>query len=201
MTDLFQAHAQDWDTRPLPTQISEGVSRALLAAVPLSPALEVMDFGAGTGLICERLAPEVKRVIAVDISAAMLARLTAKERLAGRVEARRQDILTQPLEEQVDLIVSAMAMHHVEDTAALWRAFYAHTRPGGRVALADLDAEDGSFHPPEAEGVFHAGFDREALRAQIEAAGFTEVSFTTACEVSKEERRYPIFLVTARRAG
>jgi putative AdoMet-dependent methyltransferase len=199
MSDLFQEHARDWDTRPLPTQISEGVTRALLSATPLSSDLEVMDFGAGTGLLCERVAPLVRRVTAVDISAAMLARLTEKEQLKGRVEARCQDILTHPLEAQVDLIVSAMAMHHVEDTAALWRTFFAHTRPGGRVALADLDAEDGSFHPPEAEGVFHAGFDRDALRAHIEGAGFVEVGFMTACEVSKEGRRYPIFLVTARR--
>jgi putative AdoMet-dependent methyltransferase len=199
MADLFQSHAQEWDTRPIPAQISEGVSRALLSAMSLTDDLEVMDFGAGTGLICERVAPLVRSVVAVDISEAMLARLSEKEALKGRVEARCQDILTHPLESQVDLTVSAMAMHHVEDTAALWRTFLAHTRPGGRVALADLDAEDGSFHPPEAEGVFHAGFDRDALRAHIEGAGFVEVEFMTACEVSKEGRSYPIFLVTARR--
>ena len=45
-------------------------------------------------------------MVAVDISEAMLARLSEKEALKGRVEARCQDILTHPLESQVDLTVS-----------------------------------------------------------------------------------------------
>ena len=67
-------------------------------------------------------------------------------------------------------------------------------------ALPDLDTEAGDFHPPGTEGVYHAGFDREALAALLTAVGFVDVRFVTACEVTKEERRYPIFLVTASRA-
>ncbi|NIV32583.1 MAG: methyltransferase domain-containing protein, partial [Anaerolineae bacterium] len=69
------------------------------------------------------------------------------------------------LERQFDLIVSAMALHHVEDTERLLQRFHQHLSPGGGIALADLDQEDGSFHPPEVEGVFHDGFDRTALEA------------------------------------
>ncbi|HMV67737.1 MAG TPA: methyltransferase domain-containing protein, partial [Myxococcota bacterium] len=105
--------------------------------------------------------------------------------------------LAAPLAERFDLIVSAMAMHHVEDTAALLRSLRAHLAPGGQIALADLDAEDGSFHPPGVEGVFHAGFERAALGAAIEAAGFSAPRFTTACVVHRDGREYPVFLVTA----
>ena len=77
-----------------------------------------------------------------------------------------------------------MAMHHVEDTGALVRALFAHVAPGGRVALADLDAESGSFHPPGTESVYHSGFDRDALGGLLREAGFTDVRFTTACEVT-----------------
>lgn len=92
-----------------------------------------------------------------------------------------------------------MAMHHVQDTAALLRALFAHLAPGGWLALADLDAEDGTFHPAGLEGVYHAGFDRPALGAALGAAGFTDVVFGTAVEVQREGRVYPVFLVTARR--
>ena len=200
MSDLFRDKAEDWDERPVPAQISEGVFAAIRERVPLDESLTVMDFGAGTGLVIGKLAPHVGPLIAVDISRAMLDKLAAKPELAGRVEVVCQNLLEEPLERSVDLVVSAMAMHHVEDTDALLRTLHAHLAPGGRVALADLDTEDGSFHPPDTEGVFHHGFDRAALKAQLEDAGFTDVEVATAGEVDRDERRYSIFLATATRA-
>lgn len=199
MTDLFHDKAADWDTRPFPLQISEGVSRALDERVPLDATMTVLDFGAGTGLIAAKVAPAVKEILAVDVSAAMLEQLAKKPELAGKVSVFCQDILEKPLGRTVDLIVSAMAMHHVQDTSALAKTLFAHLAPGGRVALADLDVEEGDFHPPGAEGVFHAGFDRGELAKFLTEAGFSDVAFTTACEVTKEGKRYPIFLVTAAR--
>lgn len=199
MTDLFRDKAADWDSRPVPMQISEGVFAALAARVPLAPHLTVMDFGAGTGLVASRLAPHVGTILAVDISPAMLAQLAAKPELAGTVEIVCRDLLEAPLGRTVDLIVSAMAMHHVQDTGRLVRTLFAHLAPGGRIALADLDAEDGTFHPPGVEGVFHHGFVRAVLEGHLADAGFVDIAFATACQVRKEERRYPIFLVTATR--
>ncbi|MBK6920740.1 MAG: methyltransferase domain-containing protein [Deltaproteobacteria bacterium] len=200
MSDLFRDKAADWDTRPVPAQISEGVFEALQARVPLTSELSVLDFGAGTGLLVAKLVPRVARVIAVDISAAMLERLAAKPELADRVEIVCRDLLRAPLDRRVDLIVSAMAMHHVEDTAALLATLRAHLEAGGGLALADLDREDGSFHAPGTEGVFHHGFDRDALAAALARAGFDAIEFGTACVVHRDERAYPVFLVTARAA-
>jgi 2-polyprenyl-3-methyl-5-hydroxy-6-metoxy-1,4-benzoquinol methylase len=197
MTDLFADKAADWDARPVPVQISAGVFEALTRHVALAPELTVMDFGAGTGLIAGKLVAHVGRILAVDLSPAMLEQLAAKPELAGKVEIVCRDLLVEPLGRRVDLIVSAMAMHHVEDTAALLRSLFEHLEPGGRVALADLEREDGSFHPPGTTGVFHHGFAREALAAQLAAAGFVGVAFHDACVVEREGRRYPIFLVTA----
>ena len=73
MTDLFKDRAADYDQRPVPQQISEGVTAAMLATVPMGPETRVLDFGAGTGLLCAKIAPHVAHVVAVDISEAMLA--------------------------------------------------------------------------------------------------------------------------------
>jgi predicted TPR repeat methyltransferase len=200
MTDLFKDKALDWDTRPVPVQISAGVGAALLGKVALRADMRVMDFGAGTGLICAQVAPHVEVVYAVDISPTMLAQLAAKPELRGKVEVCCQDILTTPLGRRVDLVVSAMALHHVADTGRAVQAFAEHLEPGGRLALADLDQEDGTFHPPGAEGVFHHGFARDALRAQLTQGGFQDIEFTTATQVVKDDRRYDIFLVTATKA-
>jgi 2-polyprenyl-3-methyl-5-hydroxy-6-metoxy-1,4-benzoquinol methylase len=199
MTDLFADKAAGWDQRPIPQQISEGVVSALRSKVDLQSNLQVLDFGAGTGLIASKIAADVGEIIAVDVSASMLEQLAKKEELAGRVRTVCQDLLDTPLESPVDLVVSAMALHHVEDTARLMQTFFAHLKPGGRVALADLDTEDGSFHPPGTEGVFHTGFDRDALRGIMEDVGFERVEFATACEVGREDRSYPVFLVVAQR--
>ncbi len=199
MADLFEDKADDWDERPVPTQISTGVVGALRRTLTFEPDWTVMDFGAGTGLLSGAIAPDVDKIFAVDISQAMLARLVEKPALAGKVEAFCQDIMHTPLDRKVDLVVSAMALHHVEDTAALMKTLFEHLEPGGRIALADLDREEGDFHPPGAEGVFHHGFDREALGEVIARAGFGETRFVTATEVHKEDKAYPVFLVTARK--
>jgi 2-polyprenyl-3-methyl-5-hydroxy-6-metoxy-1,4-benzoquinol methylase len=156
-----------------------------------------MDFGAGTGLICSKIAPQVERVFAVDISESMLEKLSQKEELLGKVEIKCQDILDTPLSERFGLIVSAMALHHVRDTRAALSSFFDHLIPGGELALADLDSEEGDFHPEGIEGVFHHGFDRPTLGRLAEEVGFIDVSFETATTVHKGEKTYSIFLITA----
>lgn len=199
--DLFEDKARDWDAREMQRLLSAGIGQAILAHVPLDDGMVVMDFGAGTGLVSSHVAPRVKRITAVDISTAMLARLADKPELKGKVAAVCQDILEQPLSEKFDVIVSAMAMHHVEDTERLFRTFANHLKPGGSVALADLEREDGTFHPADVEGVFHHGFEREALRAVMERNGFADIRFVDAHTVEKEGRHYPVFLVTAKKGS
>ena len=163
--------------------------------------MRIMDFGAGTGLLIEQVAPLVGHIAAVDVSRAMLDQLAQKPALQDKVEVHCQDITREPLAQRFDGIVSAMAMHHVEDTPALLAAFAEHLEPGGFLAVADLDAEDGSFHPADTEGVFHHGFDRDRLQGQLGDAGFANVHFVTAAQVQREDgHTYPVFLVTARRS-
>jgi len=159
--------------------------------------MRVMDFGAGTGLISAAVAPHVAEIVAVDISRSMLDQLASKPELAGKVQPVCRNILVAPLTQRFDLIMSAMAMHHVADTAALLSTFWDHLVDGGRLALADLDAEDGSFHPAATDGVFHHGFDRSALETMLVGAGFKDIQFRTAHTVDKGDGRYPVFLVTA----
>lgn len=201
-TDLFADKSQEWDGNPVIQQLSYNVSKAMIDNTTLTEDMTLIDFGAGTGLIASAVAPKVQKVYAVDISESMLEQLASKEHLKGIVEPVCQDITETPLNVQVDGIVSAMALHHVEDTKNCLDSFVAHLKIGGFVALADLDTEDGTFHPEGIEGVFHHGFDRANLQAKFESAGFTDVSFLTAHTVqrSPDAPRYPIFLVTATKA-
>lgn len=200
MTDLFTEKAKEWDVNEMVLQLSRATSSAILENIEFNDQMQVMDFGAGTGLITSQVFPHVKNILAVDVSQSMLDQLIAKPEFHGKVDAVCQDITQQPLEQKFDLIMSAMAMHHVEDTELLFKRFAEHLKPGGQVALADLDAEDGTFHPADVEGVYHDGFDQAHLKTIMEQSGFENIKFITAHTVNKEEKSYPIFLVTAAKA-
>ena len=199
MTDLFKEKAQDWDTNDMIRNLSSGIGAAIQANVSLDNTMRVMDFGAGTGLVTSQIADKVEKVIAIDVSQAMLDKLMAKGDLQGKVETLCRNILEQPLSVDFDLIVSAMAMHHVEDTDKLVECFAAHLKPGGKIALADLDQEDGTFHPADIEGVYHAGFNRDALRSVLTRHNFRDIRFKTAHTIKKDHKSYPVFLVLASR--
>ncbi|MGD8350747.1 MAG: methyltransferase domain-containing protein [Gammaproteobacteria bacterium] len=200
MTDLFEAKAADWDANDRRTRLAAAIGASMLDRVQLHEQMRVMDFGAGTGLIAAQIAPLVQQLVAVDTSPAMLEKLAAKTELEGRIETVCRDILEDPLDTRFDLIVSAMTLHHVEDTSRLLQRFNQQLKPGGKLALADLDKEDGSFHPEGTEGIFHFGFDRDQLRAELERQGFEQIDFSTAHTMEKNEKDYPVFLVTARKA-
>ncbi len=200
MTDLFEAKAADWDANERRMRMAAAIGNSILEHVQLHEHMRVMDFGAGTGLIAARIAPRVERLVAVDTSPAMLEKLAAKEELEGRVEIVCRDLLEDPLDTRFDLIVSAMTLHHVEDTSRLLHRFNEQLKPSGMLALADLDQEDGSFHEQGTEGIFHFGFDRAELGALLERQGFEQVEFFTAHRIERNDREYPVFLVTARKA-
>jgi putative AdoMet-dependent methyltransferase len=197
MSDLFNEKAKDWDASERKQLISSAVGAAILKNVPLNPQMNVMDFGAGTGLISAHIVPFVDKIVAVDISRAMLEKLTEKQEFQGKVEAVCQDITDKPIDAKFDLIISALALHHVEDTLKLINTFVEHLKPGAKVALADLDKEDGSFHPEGSEGVFHSGFERDELQTLLEKNGFYDVQFITIHTMQKNDKQYPIFLVVA----
>ena len=197
MPDLFNEKAKEWDQNEMVLQLSKGTSSAILENINFNDQMQVMDFGAGTGLITAQVAPHVSSITAVDISQSMLDKLEEKINLKDKVKTVCQDITKKPLVQKFDVIMSAMAMHHVEDTDLLIQCFSEHINSGAKVALADLDSEDGDFHPAEIEGVYHDGFDRDALQSILEKNNFKDIKFVTAHTVNKEVKSYPVFLVTA----
>ncbi len=197
MTDLFKKKAENYDSEDWEKELSSVVESIILTNIPFHDQMHVMDFGAGTGLLCSHIAPMVKKITAVDISEAMLEKLVAKPELKNKVDILCRDIMKNPIDEKFDLIMSAFAMHHVEDTNKLIQSFAWHLEPGSRIALVDVDKEDGSFHGEDNQGVFHCGFDREALKAILKLYSFENIDFVTAHDFKWDGRKYSAFLVTA----
>jgi len=197
----FDAKARDWDTpeRRERTREAAGIIRRTVA---LDRSMRVIDIGAGTGLLGLELADEVASVVLAEPSAGMLE--VAREKLAAgpdNVSVVKWDLPGDPPPGvPFDLAVSLLVLHHVEDTGAALRAIHALLAPGGRIALLDLDAEDGTFHEADAEGIHHHGFDQARLRELVAAAGFEDVGSRNVSHVDRDGRDYPVFLLTGRRA-
>ncbi len=206
-TNHFDQAAARWDEEPRRVALARRLAAAIAERVPLTSEWTALDFGCGTGLVTVELAPRVGRIVGLDSSQGMIDVLRQKTEALGLVNltVERGELETAPLPlGGFDLIVSAMAMHHVRETAAVLKRFSSLLRPGGFLAVADLDAEDGSFHSGSTEPVPHNGFARETLGALVEAAGFVTPDFITAHLVNKptaagEMREYPVFLMTARK--
>jgi cyclopropane fatty-acyl-phospholipid synthase-like methyltransferase len=195
----FDTRAANWEQNSQRVRNVDNIARAMRQRIDFSPSMALMDFGSGTGLLLERIAPLVGKITAVDTSSAMNEQLAAKRReIDCELEILELDLLRTDLDRTFDGIVSSMTIHHVEDVASLFRKFHALLNDGGFIAIADLDSEDGSFHGEEVS-VFHTGFDRDALIETARDAGFRRPRAATASVVQKPGREYPIFLLTANR--
>lgn len=195
MKDHFSIRAEGYDTTDYRLKYVDEMARGILAKAPLSPTSRILDFGAGTGLLTERLAPYVGEIFAVDISPSMIDQLKEKApQLPCRIETLRQDLTKGPLPDlSVDGVVSTMTLHHIADPLALLRRLQRLIRPGGFLALCDVDTEDGSFHTLDT-GVMHHGFEREKIREWMEDAGFSSVSVEDVTTIVKPHGAYPAFI-------
>jgi ubiquinone/menaquinone biosynthesis C-methylase UbiE len=101
----------------------------------------VLDVAAGTGHVARRFAPQVRAVVAVDATAAMLERgwIEAKRAALRNIVFTRADATELPfVDGSFDVVVSRFALHHFEDPAVPIAEMRRVLRPGGRLAVADM---------------------------------------------------------------
>lgn len=202
----FDSKARRWDENPVFQERGRKIAEAVRQSVPLNRHMSALDYGCGTGLLSFPLRDELGSLLLADSSTGMLE--VAAEKIAAQgvtnMTPVKLDLLADPAPAQrFDLIVTSMTLHHVPDTDHILAVFRDLLQPGGHLCIADLDKEDGSFHGIEID--VHHGFDRAELEARARKAGFTDVRFQTVFSIAKEHetgtRDYPVFLMTARRAG
>lgn len=201
-TSSFDDRAATWDDDPAKVARSREVADAIVAAVPVDTTTRVLEYGAGTGLVTQALRHAVGPVILADTSAGMRAVIEAKIAAGVLPDARvcDVDLATQPPpDEQVDLVVTVMAMHHVADIDAVLAAFAELLVDGGHLCVVDLVEEDGSFHGEGFDG--HHGFAPDDLTDRMARAGFTDVDVDTVHHIERDGGSYPVFLATATRTA
>jgi tRNA (cmo5U34)-methyltransferase len=112
-------------------------------ARPRDAALAVLDLGAGTGLLAEHVARAYPRArfTLIDVAARMLE--IARARFAGEPAGRFRfvvaDLAEIALPPAHDVVVSALAIHHLDDAGkrALFARVYDALPPGGAFVNAE----------------------------------------------------------------
>jgi SAM-dependent methyltransferase len=200
----FDDEAATWDDDPGHERRQVAVAEAIKQAVSLDPRMKAVDVGGGTGRLSILLADLVGSVVVTDPSAGMVR--VAQERieaagLGDRLRAVQADLTTDRLDGEYDVVWSSMALHHVHDLDGLLRSVADLLVDGGRLCIADLDADpDGAFHADKVDFDGHHGFDRDLLREQLGRAGFADVGFVDATTILKADREFGVFLCTATKA-
>jgi trans-aconitate methyltransferase len=165
---------QESDNRESAVARSAAIVAAVQRALPDASLLTLLDYGCGQGTVGQLLATHFGRVILVDNDAEALA--AAAEMTAPNVTIRLLDLTrTVPADLRADVVLCAMSWHHVVDLDTLLGALLL-VAPGGRLFVADLDADGGAYHAdlPDFDG--HDGFGRAELATKLEGYGYADVT-------------------------
>jgi ArsR family transcriptional regulator len=173
---FFAGAAAEWDRLRRELYGDAFSAAAMLALLPREYV--VADLGCGTGQVSAALAPNVKRVIAVDNSAAMLKAAKRSTAAFDNVELRRGDLLATPIDDAAcDAALLLLVLGYVPDPAGVLSEMRRILKPGGRAVIVDLLPHDRDdfrrrmgqqrlgFAPADLELLFRgAGFESSDIR-------------------------------------
>ncbi|HZT44756.1 MAG TPA: methyltransferase domain-containing protein [Gaiellaceae bacterium] len=158
-----------------------------LAVADLHEGETVLDLGSGGGLdviLSGQRVGSTGTVFGLDMTEEMLAlaRRNAAERGATNVHFLKGEIEDIPLPaESVDVVISNCVINLSTDKPAVFRELARVVKPGGRIGISDVVAEDGLSVADRAErgsyvGCIAGALSRSEYEEGLAAVGFENVS-------------------------
>jgi 2-polyprenyl-3-methyl-5-hydroxy-6-metoxy-1,4-benzoquinol methylase len=147
------------------------------ALASLLPALDVADFGCGSGVLSVSLARWARSVVAIDQSAEALAQARTRARREGlkNITFVREDLQALSLSTStLDLVVLSQSLHHVEEPRAVLSEAARLLRPKGKVVVLELMVHTEGW-VRERLGHRHLGFSPSRLESELKRAGFASL--------------------------
>jgi SAM-dependent methyltransferase len=186
-TDLYSALERD-ELPDAAVMASLGCGNPI-AVADLHEGERVLDLGSGGGidvlLSAKRVGP-TGRAFGLDMTDEMLtlAQRNAAEAGAGNVEFLKGHIEAIPLPaESIDVVISNCVVNLAADKPSVFREIARVLRPGGRIGISDIVAEDSLTPEQRAERGSYVGCIAGALSfgefaEGLRAVGLTDISVT-----------------------
>jgi SAM-dependent methyltransferase len=159
------------------------------AVADLREGEAVLDLGSGGGidvLLSARRVGPAGKAYGVDMTDEMLAlaRRNAAEAGVANVEFLKGEIEAIPLpDETIDVVISNCVINLSTDKPAVFGEVFRVLRPGGRIGISDVVAEDSLDAAARAErgsyvGCIAGALSRAEYESMLAAAGFAEIEVT-----------------------
>jgi ubiquinone/menaquinone biosynthesis C-methylase UbiE len=135
----FKRQAETLSVAPVFTD--SGVLEQIHAAIKPTRTMNLLDLGCGPGIVTAAMAPDVREVVAYDLTPEMLDKARQRCQEAGlknvRFELGRAEHL--PFEEEsFDGVVTRLTIHHFLDPRRVMNEAVRVTRRNGKVIVADV---------------------------------------------------------------
>ena len=174
------------------------------AAVRGAASATVLDLGCGGGHVAYRAAPHVARVVAVDLTAAMLEQVaaTAQARGLGNIETQQAAAEALPFADGTfDIVLSRFTGHHWHRWEAGLREAARVLKPGGQAVFVDTVAPASALADTHLQAiellrdVSHGrNYTAAEWAAALERAGFEITSWT----LRRLRMEYPVWIARTR---
>lgn len=194
MASEWDDYAEKWELDESTIFYADQAFNQLSSVVDLKD-LEVLDFGCGTGLLSQRLSPQVKNIVALDSSEAMIEQLDIKE--LSNVEPV-VDMLTRGLvaqhpafRKQFDLVVASSVCGFLQSFSEAADIIY---------AILDNDSTFVHFDWLLEEGESGVGMTKNKTEQVLTSVGFESVSFYVPFEVKTESGVKKVLMGVAKKA-
>ncbi|OBT13648.1 SAM-dependent methyltransferase [Vibrio sp. UCD-FRSSP16_10] len=179
MVHNWDDYAAKWESHSATTQFSELAFTELKALHSLKGA-NVLDFGCGTGLLSQQMAPLVRSIVALDASEAMIEELDKKmlSNVEPVVDQLTRGLVAQhpAFRKQFDLVVASSVCGFLPNFTEVASVIY---------SLLD---EQGIFvHWDWLTDGQERGMTQEVAHATLHNAGFTDIEISIPFEVTIED--------------
>lgn len=196
----FDNVAQNWDNNPVHQERTNAIANEIKKIFSNNKYSSGLEYGAGTGLLSIALKDYFSEIVLMDNSKEMINVNTAKLISMGinHLKPSYYDLESNDYsEKKFDVIFTQMTLHHIVDVEKIIQKFYNLLNVNGLLLIADLYKEDGTFHDRLFSG--HLGFNPDELSKTIKETGFQHINFEKCFEITKGEKKYPIFLLSAKK--
>lgn len=194
MTETWDEHADGWDNNPDVKFYADLAFASLVSSTDICgsdwKSKRVLDFGCGTRLLAQQVAPYVFELIAVDTSEKMIA--VVENRHIPNVIAVHGDILATDhrcevdLQSGFDLIYASSVCGFLPDYEGAVLALARLLRSGGRFIQWDWRASDGDDF----------GLSENRIRNTLKTAKFESIRVEQAFSIETDEQTLPVLIGT-----